>query len=101
MLKAVIFDWGCTLYDSATGMLFPETAQVVEHLAQTYTLAIVALITPTHTISCLAQLPEVLAGHGARIPDSGPGTGEHVARIVRGKYIDAADDRASWRECRR
>lgn len=45
LIKAVIFDWGRTLYDGEAGALFPDAAAVVEYLARTYTLAIVALIT--------------------------------------------------------
>ncbi len=43
--RAIIFDWGRTLYDSDHAALFPEAARVVEQLSARYALAIVALIT--------------------------------------------------------
>ena len=45
LLRAVIFDWGRTLYDTDRAALFPAAAGVVEQLSARYTLAIVALIT--------------------------------------------------------
>lgn len=45
MIKAVIFDWGRTLYDSESEALFPETIQTLETLAKKYQLAIVSLAT--------------------------------------------------------
>ncbi|MDE1846626.1 MAG: HAD family hydrolase [Candidatus Micrarchaeota archaeon] len=41
--KAIIFDWGRTLYDKENGRLFPETKEVVESCAKKYELAIVSL----------------------------------------------------------
>jgi len=43
-IKAIIFDWGRTLYDSDTAALFPDATGIVDHLARSYSLAIVALI---------------------------------------------------------
>jgi len=45
-MKLVIFDWGRTLYDPETKVLFPETKEVLEHLkSEGFMLAIVALAT--------------------------------------------------------
>ena len=43
MTKLIIFDWGRTLFDNDNNMLFPETKELVAHLAKNYTLAIVSL----------------------------------------------------------
>ncbi len=43
MIKAVIFDWGRTLYDSENHNLFPQTKQTLELLKKRYILAIVTL----------------------------------------------------------
>jgi FMN phosphatase YigB (HAD superfamily) len=44
MLKALIFDWGRTLYDNEQDALFPEASGTVTALARHYTLAIVSLV---------------------------------------------------------
>lgn len=44
-IRAILFDWGRTLYDSERGVLFPDAAAVVEWLARTHRLAIVSLVT--------------------------------------------------------
>ena len=45
MVRAILFDWGRTLFDSERGALFPEAVAVVERLSRTHTLAIVSLAT--------------------------------------------------------
>ncbi len=45
MIKAIIFDWGRTLYDSEQGKIFPETMQVIDELSKKYQLALVSLAT--------------------------------------------------------
>lgn len=43
-IKAIIFDWGRTLYDKENDKLFPETLEVVEYCFKKYkNLAIVSL----------------------------------------------------------
>jgi len=44
-IKAIVFDWGRTLYDSENGALFPETAPTLAALSRRYRLAIVSLVT--------------------------------------------------------
>jgi FMN phosphatase YigB (HAD superfamily) len=43
MIKAIIFDWGRTLYDSENHHLFPQTKRILESLKKHYILAIVSL----------------------------------------------------------
>lgn len=43
MIKAVIFDWGRTIYDKENEALFPETIKVLEYFSKKYPLAIVSL----------------------------------------------------------
>jgi len=42
-IKAIIFDWGRTIYDKDNERLFLETKEVLEYCAKKYTLAIVSL----------------------------------------------------------
>lgn len=42
-MKAIIFDWGRTLYDSEQQALFPATKKVLQTLAPRYKLAIASL----------------------------------------------------------
>lgn len=44
MMKAIIFDWGRTLYENENQQVFPEAAEVLEHLSKKYILALVSLI---------------------------------------------------------
>jgi len=44
MTKAIIFDWGRTLYDPERSRLFPETKSVLANLSKKYKLAIVSLV---------------------------------------------------------
>lgn len=44
MVKAIIFDWGRTLYDSEGGALFPAVPTLLAELSRRYTLAIVSLV---------------------------------------------------------
>ena len=44
MIKAIIFDWGRTLYDSEQGRLMSGMSDVLPTLAQRYKLAIVSLV---------------------------------------------------------
>ena len=44
MVKAIIFDWGRTLYDSEQGALFPMVPILLAELSRRYTLAIVSLV---------------------------------------------------------
>ncbi|MBA2391701.1 MAG: HAD hydrolase-like protein [Ktedonobacteraceae bacterium] len=43
MVKAIIFDWGRTLYDSENQMLFPGTEVILQILSKLYLLVIVSL----------------------------------------------------------
>ena len=43
MIRAIIFDWGRTLYDSESQALFPQTKNVLQILSRQYVLAIVSL----------------------------------------------------------
>ncbi len=43
MIKAIIFDWGRTLYDSENQALFPGTEKVLQFLSKLYLLVIVSL----------------------------------------------------------
>ncbi len=45
MIKAIIFDWGRTIYDKENEVLFPETKKVLEHCYAKYSLAVVSLAT--------------------------------------------------------
>lgn len=47
-IKAIIFDWGRTIYDKDNERLFPETKEVLEYCAKKYTLAIVSLAVDDH-----------------------------------------------------
>jgi len=42
-VKAVIFDWGRTIYDKDNEVLFPETIDVLEYCSKKYDLAVVSL----------------------------------------------------------
>ena len=42
-IKAIIFDWGRTLYNRETGEPFPEAYEVLEYCSKNYRLAIVSL----------------------------------------------------------
>jgi len=44
MIRAIIFDWGRTLYDSEHAALFPAVPALLAALSQRYTLAIVSLV---------------------------------------------------------
>lgn len=44
-MKAVIFDFGRTLYDRGAGRIFPEAFDILEKLSKKYRLAIVSLTT--------------------------------------------------------
>ena len=44
MVKAIIFDWGRTLYDSEQDALFPAVPTLLAELSQCYILAIVSLV---------------------------------------------------------
>src|SRR5450432_700957 len=43
IIKAIIFDWGRTLYDSENQVLFPGTEKVLQILSKLYLLVIVSL----------------------------------------------------------
>ena len=43
MIKAIIFDWGRTLYDTENQALFPGTEKVLQLLSRLYLLVIVSL----------------------------------------------------------
>ncbi len=43
MIKAIIFDWGRTLYDSDRHSLYPHTEEVLAYFSSKYTLIIVSL----------------------------------------------------------
>ena len=43
-IKAIIFDWGRTLYDSENQVLFPGTENVLQILSKLYLLVIVSLV---------------------------------------------------------
>jgi len=43
MIKAVIFDWGRTLYDNENNDLFPDAKEILEYLSKKYKLAIVSM----------------------------------------------------------
>ena len=45
MIKAIIFDWGRTIYDKENRKLFPETQSVLEYCFKKYNLSIVSLAT--------------------------------------------------------
>ena len=42
-IKAIIFDWGRTIYDKDNERLFPETKDVLDYCVKKYKLAIVSL----------------------------------------------------------
>ena len=43
MIKAIIFDWGRTIYDKENEELFLETKKVLQHCFEKYDLALVSL----------------------------------------------------------
>ncbi|MFA6467162.1 MAG: HAD hydrolase-like protein [Patescibacteria group bacterium] len=45
MIKAIIFDWGRTIYDKENERLFPETQSVLKYCFKKYNLSIVSLAT--------------------------------------------------------
>ena len=45
-VRAIIFDWGRTLYDSGAKNEYPYAVEVVRHCASKYRLAIVSLVSP-------------------------------------------------------
>lgn len=42
-MKAIIFDWGRTIYDKDNGILFPETIEVLEYCSKKYRLTIISI----------------------------------------------------------
>jgi FMN phosphatase YigB (HAD superfamily) len=60
MIRAILFDWGRTLYDSERGALFPEVAGVASRLARRHRLAIVSLLTAADYEARLAERYRVL-----------------------------------------
>ncbi len=42
-IKAIIFDWGRTIYDKDNEVLFPETREVLEYCSKKYKLVIISL----------------------------------------------------------
>lgn len=59
MIKAIIFDWGRTLYDSEAGTLFPDIHALLSALSRRYTLAIVSLVTGDYAAR-VAERREIL-----------------------------------------
>ncbi len=59
MIKAIIFDWGRTLYDSDAGMLFPGVHALLSALSRRYALAVVSLVTGDYTAR-VAERREIL-----------------------------------------
>jgi len=55
-IRAIIFDWGRTLYDKDNCALFPETLKVLDFCSQKYTLAIVSLATDNEIEGRFAKL---------------------------------------------
>jgi len=45
MAKAIIFDWGRTLYDNENKQLFPDALSILDYVSKKYKLAIVSLAT--------------------------------------------------------
>lgn len=43
-IKAIIFDWGRTIYDTENHRLFPEVKSILEYLHTKYKLALVSLV---------------------------------------------------------
>jgi FMN phosphatase YigB (HAD superfamily) len=43
MIKAIIFDWGRTIYDKEHEKLFPKTKNILEYFHNKYSLAVVSL----------------------------------------------------------
>ncbi|MDE1827720.1 MAG: HAD family hydrolase [Candidatus Micrarchaeota archaeon] len=54
--KAIIFDWGRTLYDKENEKLFPETVEVLDFCSKKYDLAIVSLATDNQIEGRFAKL---------------------------------------------
>lgn len=50
MIKAIIFDWGRTLYDSEQGSFFSAVPALLAELSQRYTLAIVSLVSGDYAL---------------------------------------------------
>ena len=48
MTKLIVFDWGRTLFDNDANALFPDTKELLAHLAMKYTLTIVSISKPEH-----------------------------------------------------
>ncbi len=64
MIKAVIFDWGRTLHDPTAGALFPEATPVIAHVARSYRLAIVSLVTRDDYTAQVARRGDLLRDAG-------------------------------------
>jgi len=61
MVKAIIFDWGRTLWDNDNGVLFPDSKDVLEYLKMKgYRLAVLSISPPER----LEQKHEMVANSG-------------------------------------
>jgi FMN phosphatase YigB (HAD superfamily) len=81
MIRAIIFDWGRTLYDSDSGALFPRVPELLATLARRYRLAIVSLVSGDFDTRA-AERCAVLRNAGI----------EHLFTVVR--FVAADKDRA-------
>jgi FMN phosphatase YigB (HAD superfamily) len=59
MIRAIIFDWGRTLYDSEGEALFPGVPEMLANLSHRYMLAIVSLVSGDYDVR-VAQRGAVL-----------------------------------------
>ncbi len=102
MLKAIIFDWGRTLYDSEQGALFPAVPTLLAELSRRYTLAIVSLVSGDYAHRVAARRATIAAANIERffaaiafVPDDKEGAYRNVLARLALPATDVAivDDR--------
>jgi FMN phosphatase YigB (HAD superfamily) len=105
MIRAIIFDWGRTLYDSEGGALFPGVPELLAGLSRRYALAIVSLVSGDFDVRAAqrravlheAGLERYFAALGFVPSDKDRAYEEVLATLgVRPDEITIVDDRA-WR----
>lgn len=104
MIRAIVFDWGRTLYDSETADFFPAVPDLLADLSGRYKLAIVSLVSGDYDTRLAARQSALREADLARffsivrfVPLDKEAAYEEtlVAFDVRGDEVAIVDDRAS------
>jgi FMN phosphatase YigB (HAD superfamily) len=102
MMKAVIFDWGRTLYDSEQGALFPAVPTLLADLSQRYALAVVSLVSGDYASRVAARRAAIAGANIGRffaatlfVPDDKEGAYRDVLAqlAVSATEVAIVDDR--------